>query len=89
MFLQLRTYFLLTLELKTTKHPIIYTNVLEDLFVRKNNYKIMNITIAESTENVYHVTRQNLYFDHALYNKNKLKITAKEWTGDKKSFFSK
>ena len=33
--------------------------------------KSMNITVMESTENVYHVTRQNLYFAHAPYNKNK------------------
>ena len=28
----------------------------------KNIYKSISITVVESTENVYHVTRQNLYF---------------------------
>ena len=36
----------------------------------KKRYKIINITIAESTENVYHITRQNLHSVHAPYNKN-------------------
>ena len=36
----------------------------------KNLYKSISITIAENTENVYHVTRENLYFAHAPYNKN-------------------
>ena len=59
-------------ELKTTKQKIKYKNVTEDLFVKKKKlYKTLNITIAESTENFYHVTRQNLHFAQALYNKNK------------------
>ena len=37
----------------------------------KKLYKGINITVVESTENVYHVTRQNLYFPHASYSKNK------------------
>ena len=40
----------------------MYTNVMEDLLVKKKQCKIINITIAKSTgnvENVYHVTRQN------------------------------
>ena len=58
-------------ELKLTKQKIIYTNVTEDLFVKKKKIKkIITITIVESTENVYHVTRQNLYFAHD-HNKNK------------------
>ena len=39
--------------------------------MKKTNDKIINITIAESTENVYHVTRQNLHSVQAPYNKNK------------------
>ena len=39
----------------------------------------MNTTIAENTQNVYHVTRQNLYFVQNTYNKKKLKMGAKEW----------
>ena len=38
---------------------------------KKNVYKIINITIAETSENVYHVTKQKLGFTHAPYNKNK------------------
>ena len=34
---------------------------MEDLFVKKKK-KIIKITIAESTENVYYITRQNLHF---------------------------
>ena len=37
----------------------------------KEWYKILNISVAESTENINHVTRQNLYFAHAPYNKDK------------------
>ena len=38
---------------------------------KKDN--IINITVLESTENLYHVTRQNLHFAHAPYNENKNK----------------
>ena len=55
--------------MKTTKQKIIYTNVTEDLFVKKKKwYEIINITIEESTENVYHVARQNLNFAKTSYN---------------------
>ena len=37
---------------------------MEDLFVKKKKKKI---TLAESTENVYYITRQNLHFVLALY----------------------
>ena len=40
------------------------------LFMKKW-YKVIKITIAKSTENVYHVARQNLHSVHAPYNKNK------------------
>ena len=40
------------------------------LFMKKW-YKVTKITIAKSTENVYHVARQNLHSVHAPYNKNK------------------
>ena len=43
-------------ELKTTKQDIIYTNVTEDLYMKK----IISITITESMENIYHGARQNL-----------------------------
>ena len=49
----------------------MYTNVKEDLFVKKKNDKIINITTLENVENVYHVTRQNLYSVHAPFNKYK------------------
>ena len=49
----------------------MYTNVMEDLFVKKKNDKIINTTIAENVEDVYHVTRQNLYSVHAPFNKHK------------------
>ena len=40
------------------QNRIIYINVMEDLFVKKKKwYKIINITIVESTENVYHATK--------------------------------
>ena len=43
------------------QNRIIYINVMEDLFVKKKKwYKIINITIVESTENVYHATKQNI-----------------------------
>ena len=41
------------------------------------------MTIVESTESVYDVTSQNLHSVHTSYNKNKLKMAAKEWTDDK------
>ena len=41
------------------------------------------MTTVESTESVYDVTSQNLHSVHASYNKNKLKMAAKEWTDDK------
>ena len=34
------------------QNKIIYTNLTENLFVKKKWYKIINISIAESTENV-------------------------------------
>ena len=34
-------------------------------------YKIINIAVVESTENVYHVTRKKFIFTHAPFNKNK------------------
>ena len=46
---------------------IIYTNVTE----KKQKQNMINIRIPESTENAYYVTRQNLHFVHAPYNKNK------------------
>ena len=70
MFVQLQSLF--PEKLKTTKHKIKHTNVTEDLFMEKKWYKIIIfITITESTENVYYVTRQNLHFAHSSYNKNK------------------
>ena len=70
MFAQLQNSF--PEELKTTKHKIKHTNVTEDLFTKKKWYKIIIfITITESTENVYYVTRQNLHFAHSPYYKNK------------------
>ena len=51
-------------ELKTTKQKIIHTIVMEILFVKKKM-----IRITESAENVYNVTRQNLHFANAPYNK--------------------
>ena len=38
---------------------------------KEEKYKIINNTIAESTQNVYYVTRQNFHFVQASYNKNK------------------
>lgn len=38
---------------------------MEDFF-KKVYDKIINITVAKSTENVYHVIRQDLLFAHAL-----------------------
>ena len=55
MFVQLWKRFLE--ELKSTRQKIIYTN--RRLFMKKW-YKVIKITIAKSTENVYHVARQNL-----------------------------
>ena len=49
----------------------------------KKKNKIIKITIEESTENVYQVTRQNLHFAHSSYSKKKKKMAAKEWTDDK------
>ena len=49
----------------------------------KKWYKIIIVTVVESTENVYHVKRQNLHFAHALHNKRskkKKKKTVKERT---------
>ena len=36
---------------------------------QKKLYKIINIAVAENTENVYHNTRQNLNFAHTPQNK--------------------
>ena len=58
---------------KTTKQKIIYTNVTENLFMKKNLYRVIKITMVGSTENVYHVASQNLYFAHDPYTKNKNK----------------
>ena len=70
MFVKLQNLF--PDELKTTKHKIKYTNVTEDLFMKKKWCKIIIfITITESTDNVYYVTRQNLHSAHSPYNKNK------------------
>ena len=81
-FVQLWNQF--TEELKTAKQKIIYTNVTEDFFKKKkNDTELKNMTIVESTESVYDVTSQNLHSVHASYNKNKLKMAAKEWTDDK------
>ena len=55
------------------QNKIIYTNVTENLFVKKKRYKIIKISIAESTENVHHVTRQNLHFARTPYNEIKTK----------------
>ena len=74
-------------ELKTTKQKIIHTNITEDLFLKKKIY-IKVFTVTESTENVYHVTWQNLYFAQDLQNLyfyhalciKKLKMAGKEWT---------
>ena len=39
-----------------TKQKIIYKNITEDLFMKKKKKdRIINITIVESIENVYHV----------------------------------
>ena len=43
-----------------------------DVFCEEKQCTIINITIG-STENVYHVTRQNLHFAHTPCNKNKNK----------------
>ena len=51
--------------IKRQNYVIIYTTVTEDLFCEEKN------DIAESTENAYHVTRQNLHFVHASCNKIK------------------
>ena len=57
-------------ELNTTKQKIICTNITQDFYIKKKKlYEIINITIVETTENVYHVTRQNLHFAHAPFNK--------------------
>ena len=45
-------------ELKA-KQKIIYTNAVQDFFVKKKIYKIVSIRIVESTKNIYHVTGQN------------------------------
>ena len=39
--------------------------------MKKKKDKIMNITVTGSTENVYHVKRQNLHSVYTPYNKNK------------------
>ena len=54
---------------------------MKDLLVMKK--MIINIKIIESTENIYHVKRQDLHFAHTPYNKNKLKMAAREWNDDK------
>ena len=69
MFVQLWNSF--PEESETAKQKIVYVNVMEDLSLKKRWYKIINITIVENTEHVYHVTKQNLYFAHTPYNKNK------------------
>ena len=70
MIVQLQNSFHLKLKTKTKKiWKIIYTNVTEDLYVKKKIYRIINITVAENTENVYHNTRQNLNFTHTPQNK--------------------
>ena len=61
-------------KLKTTKQKIIYTNVTKDISMKKkNDKKTLNITIAESTENVYHFTRQNLILLMLPSTKTKIK----------------
>ena len=38
---------------------------MENLFMKtKKGHKIINITIVESTENIYHITRQNGHSVH-------------------------
>ena len=41
--------------------------------MKKNLYRVIKITMVGSTENVYHVASQNLYFAHDPYTKNKNK----------------
>ena len=50
----------------------------------KEWYKVISITISESTENVCHVTRKNLHSVHAPYN---TKMPAMESTDDKTFWF--
>ena len=40
---------------------------------KKKKDKILNITIAEITKNIYHIARQNLHSVHVPNNKNKIK----------------
>ena len=49
----------------------------------KKWYKIINITILKSTENLHHVTRQN-YILLTLHTIKKLKVTGKERTDEKR-----
>ena len=55
MFVQLQNSF--PEELKRTKQKIRSTNEMEDIFVIKKRYKMINIAIVESKENIYYVTR--------------------------------
>ena len=57
-------------ELKTTKQDYIH-KCNGRSFREEKIYKIINITIAESAENVWHVTRQNVHSVHVPYIKNK------------------
>ena len=63
-------------ELKT-KQKIKYTHVMEDFSWRKKW-----ITITESKENVYHVTRQKLHFAHTAYIKLNSGLTIKRFDSE-------
>ena len=59
-------------EVKTTKQDYVHKCNGRPCCEEKKRCKIIiNITILKTTENIYHVTRQNLHFAHTPYNKNK------------------
>ena len=71
MFVKLWSSFLG--KIKTQKPRRLYIQIWQKTFLWRKKYKVINITILESTDNGYYVTRPNLHFAHAPYNKNKNK----------------